>query len=143
VETDGKRKLCEELLEGWRDGAIKLYITAMLLRLRREMPSLFLNGDYRPLRVEGDRAEDVIAFARGEGDDLVVVIVPRRALDRPGTGATDWGTTFVVGAAELLSGSFEELFTGERVETERAGADPRLPLGPILDRFPAAVLVRQ
>ncbi|CAN5664591.1 malto-oligosyltrehalose synthase [soil metagenome] len=143
VETDGKRRLCEELLEGWRDGAIKLYITTVLLRLRKEMPSLFLYGDYRPLRLEGDRAEDVIAFARGEGDDLMVVIVPRRALDPAEPGVADWGTTFVVGTAGLLSGSFEERFTGEFIETERAGADPRIPLGSILDRFPAAVLVRQ
>jgi (1->4)-alpha-D-glucan 1-alpha-D-glucosylmutase len=143
VGTEGKQKLCEDLLEGWRDGAIKLYVTTMLLRLRREKPALFLNGDYRPLRLEGDRAEDAIAFARAGGDDLIVVIVPRRALDGAKPGAGDWATTFVAGPAGVLTGSFEELFTGERIETERAGADPRVPLGSLLDRFPVAVLVRR
>jgi (1->4)-alpha-D-glucan 1-alpha-D-glucosylmutase len=143
VEADGRRKLSEDLLEGWRDGAIKLYVTTTLLRLRREMPTLFLHGDYRPLRLEGDRAEDAVAFARGEDDDLVVVIVPSRALDVVRFGARGWASTFVTGPAGVLTGSFEELFTGEPVEMERAGTDPRVPLGPILDRFPVAVLVRR
>src|SRR5262249_31371274 len=39
----------EALLADWRDGAIKLLLTAAGLRLRRAMPEVFLDGAYLPL----------------------------------------------------------------------------------------------
>ena len=71
---DGDRAtLLAELLEHWRDGRIKLYVTWRLLRLRRRRRATFLNGPYRALEVRGPGAASVVAFAR----DDVAFAVPR------------------------------------------------------------------
>jgi (1->4)-alpha-D-glucan 1-alpha-D-glucosylmutase len=61
--------LFDELLDGWRDGRIKLYLTWRLLQLRRDAAEAFA-GPYRPLPCEDD---GIVAYARGE----IVVIAPR------------------------------------------------------------------
>jgi len=45
--------------------------------LRRELPDLFLTGEYVPLSAEITVNADVVAFARTYGDDAVIVVVPR------------------------------------------------------------------
>ncbi len=70
------------LIDG-QDERVKLYLTARLLRLRRDAPELF-EGGYRALDAEGDGAEHWIAFARetdspprSSGDDAFIVLAPR------------------------------------------------------------------
>ena len=41
-----------------------MYMIWKTLHFRREHPDLFLQGDYVPLRTAGERAENVVAFAR-------------------------------------------------------------------------------
>jgi len=64
----------------WRDGRIKQAIIARLLAARRALPELFARGDYRPVRVEGQKAEHVIAFLRTYSSNHLLVIVPRLPL---------------------------------------------------------------
>ena len=66
-----------KLLKDWADGRLKLYLTCKLLNFRRDHSDLFLRGDYIPLRVNGSRADHIIAFARQLQDDWCVVAVPR------------------------------------------------------------------
>lgn len=74
----------------WRSGRLKQHVVATLLRLRQEAPSLFRRGNYLPLAAEGKRAGHLLAFARTDGDDALVVIVPRLVLAAFGRG-TDEG----------------------------------------------------
>jgi (1->4)-alpha-D-glucan 1-alpha-D-glucosylmutase len=67
-----------ELSRSWRDGRIKQNLAARLLDLRRKHPDLFANGDYRPLEVEGQRRDHVVAFARRRGSRELIVAVPIR-----------------------------------------------------------------
>ena len=64
-ELTASRPDLDTLLATWTDGRIKMYLAATLLRLRREMPELWLEGAYLPLR-GGDPVSDrhVVAFAR-------------------------------------------------------------------------------
>jgi (1->4)-alpha-D-glucan 1-alpha-D-glucosylmutase len=55
----------------------KVRVTQAILRLRSERPDLFANGDYHPLAVEGPRSDNVVAFARSVGDDVVIVLAGR------------------------------------------------------------------
>ena len=74
----------------------KPYLTARLLRLRRDRPALFA-GDYREAEVEGD---GWVAFERSGGDDALAVVVPRTPATPPpttvklkgGAAWTDWIT---------------------------------------------------
>jgi (1->4)-alpha-D-glucan 1-alpha-D-glucosylmutase len=140
--AEGSRaELAADLADNWRDGGVKLYLTASTLRLRRRKPALFLEGDYVPLEVEGDRGESVVAFARMAGDEVAVTIAPCRALDPSGGGSPDWSDHHLVGPAGILDVELHDLFTGERVVAERSGESVRIPLGDMLSRFPVALLV--
>jgi (1->4)-alpha-D-glucan 1-alpha-D-glucosylmutase len=94
----------------------KLYLTARLLRLRREQPGLF-EGDYRALEPEGEGAEGWIAYARTRGDDAMVVLISRFPATRGERGPahiplpedwhrrrwTDWITGAELDPTETLS----------------------------------------
>ena len=60
-----------------RSGQLKQHLTARVLRLRQQKPMLFRRGDYQPLTATGKQAENLIAFARLESDDALIVIAPR------------------------------------------------------------------
>ena len=68
-----------QLIEHWRDGRIKQWLITTVLSVRYARADLFARGDYQPLQVEGDHAEQVLAFARSQGGDYLVVLVPRLA----------------------------------------------------------------
>jgi (1->4)-alpha-D-glucan 1-alpha-D-glucosylmutase len=66
-----------ELVRAWPDGRIKLALMCRLLRLRRELPHVFAQGEYEPLAVSGRDAKHVIAFARYSGRDAVIAVIAR------------------------------------------------------------------
>jgi (1->4)-alpha-D-glucan 1-alpha-D-glucosylmutase len=83
------------LAADWRDGREKLFLATRLLRLRRELPALFAEGEYLPLYAEGGRSDDhLCAFARRDDATTLVMAVPRLVyrLHRGGEEA-DWGAT--------------------------------------------------
>ena len=71
------RATIHEMLENWRDGRIKLAVTALLLAYRRDHPKLFANGGYDPLIAAGSRADQICAFARSFEEDAVLVAAAR------------------------------------------------------------------
>jgi (1->4)-alpha-D-glucan 1-alpha-D-glucosylmutase len=79
------------LAQAWPDGAIKLALTARLLSLRRRLPHVFTDGDYRPLEVKGPHRDELVAYARSHGNDAVIVIVARR-FNRATQGGRRWPT---------------------------------------------------
>ncbi|MEX2431197.1 MAG: malto-oligosyltrehalose synthase [Dehalococcoidia bacterium] len=75
--------------EGWRDGRIKLYVTSKLLELRRAKAALFASGTYLP--IEARPKDDIFSFARRQGDDWVITVVPRALPARPVSGRLPLG----------------------------------------------------
>ena len=67
----------EELMTGWPDGRIKLFLTQRVLQFRREHPELFEKGNYLPLTVTGSFAECAVSFARQLDANWIVVVAPR------------------------------------------------------------------
>ena len=94
-ENEGRR--AAGWLRAWRDGRIKLHVTAGALRFRRAHAALFADGDYIPLEVTGSRAECAFAFARRREREWCVVVAPRftTRLARPGAlpAPADWFDT--------------------------------------------------
>jgi len=73
------------LLAAWRDGRIKQALIARLLAARAEHAGIFVDGAYEPLAAEGEAAEHVVAFTRGDRDgDCAVVVATRFAMSRLG-----------------------------------------------------------
>lgn len=114
----GENVACFEDEACWRDGRLKQYVTVTLLRLRRDKPDLFRYGDWIPLKVEGDRAENVIAYARERDNEALVVIVPRlmfESVSREVNIADDdhWRNTVVTLPETLSHRRYRDAFSNE------------------------------
>lgn len=69
----------DALLDGWRDGRVKLRLIAAALRHRARHPGLFLDASYVPLPAEGPQAARVVAYAREHGAHALLVVAARTA----------------------------------------------------------------
>ena len=124
-----------ELLAGWRDGRIKLFVTQTLLRFRRDNPELFASGDYVPVNASETFAECCVAFERRAGDKTLLIVVPRLTsrVGFPAIGA-HWQDTKL--APRTTAGTWRELLTGKRHP-----AGPALNVADLLADLPIAVLL--
>lgn len=126
----------EALLAAWRDGRIKQRVLARCLADRAAAPLLYAEGDYRPLQATGARGRQVLAFARGRGDESLVVAVPRLLGDLA-EGALPLGEAFWGGTVlPLPPGRWREVVTGAEIV---ADGSPH-PVGALLEALPIAVL---
>ena len=117
--------------ESWRDGRLKLAVTATLLHLRRDHAALFADGSYEALGATGAEADAVCAFRRQAGEDAVVVAVARFPGRRERRGFGD-GT-----ALALPAGQWVDVLTGRRFD----GATSVRTIA-LFDLLPAAVLLK-
>ena len=138
-----------ELLGSWRDGRIKLLVTQRALTLRRELAALFRSGAYRPLPAAGERAEHVVAFARRDPENAVIVVVPRLSARLTGfngewpLGQAVWGDTWLAIDQEELGGEYVDRLSGLRVTPELKDGRPVFSLGKLFEVLPVAMLRRE
>jgi (1->4)-alpha-D-glucan 1-alpha-D-glucosylmutase len=137
-----------EMLNHWENGHIKMFVTACSLRFRRSQPDLFLDGDYLPLQVEGERADHVVAFARQSGGQVAITVAPRRvaSLMEPELKwpvHSVWKNTHVI-LPQGLSGkeTFHELFTQNSVSVTIRDDQSILDLENVFSFWPLALLVK-
>ncbi|MBE9011916.1 malto-oligosyltrehalose synthase, partial [Pseudanabaenaceae cyanobacterium LEGE 13415] len=122
------------LLEKPEDGQIKLFLVVQALKVRNQFKSVFLSGEYLPLEATGKFKDHIIAFARKDGDQMVVTIAPRfftRIVqpDQLPLGEI-WGDT----AIELPASGWKDAIA----ETEHTGNT--IALKDVLKNFPVALL---
>jgi (1->4)-alpha-D-glucan 1-alpha-D-glucosylmutase len=125
-----------ELRNCYADGRIKMFVTATLLRARKNHPDLFLRGDYEPL--SGN--EHVVGFRRSLGDQHLVVLTTRLSFRRT-QGRAPWAIGDVWGEETQVvpvHGTYRNLFTNETV---RIG--PTVALGRAFAELPVAVFVNE
>lgn len=124
----------------WRDGLLKLHVTAALLRLRNQLPELFREGAYQRLAVDGPAQDNVVAFSRRLGEAEIVVVVGR-LLARKLTA--DRGVLWANGdifAETILHGAVARQFVDVLSGAVVAGAEQGMPLDQLLRTLPVAVL---
>jgi (1->4)-alpha-D-glucan 1-alpha-D-glucosylmutase len=74
--TDHPAALLAELRETWRDGRVKTHVLAQGLRVRRDRPGPFLEGEVVPIEVSpGSPRQHLQALGRRLGDTWVVAVV--------------------------------------------------------------------
>ena len=132
----------QHLLSHWKDGAIKLHVVRTILTLRRDNRELFLDGEYLPLEVNGQRRDHVVAFARHQGNDWFLTIAPRLTailacaaglpIEEPLLGEPAWGDTTVVLPPDAPA-AWHDALTGDTISGE-------LRLGAVLGKLPLALL---
>jgi (1->4)-alpha-D-glucan 1-alpha-D-glucosylmutase len=102
-----------ELLSNWRSGAIKLFVTAKLLRFRANAPELFANGKYDSLSAAGPMADCVCAFERHDDLQSVIVLAARYPARRE--AAPEWLDTTIPVPASLQNKKLRDLMTGSEI----------------------------
>ncbi|KND59840.1 Malto-oligosyltrehalose synthase [Candidatus Burkholderia verschuerenii] len=135
-----------EQLANWRDGRVKLAIVRRALALRKHCESLFAQGDYIPLKVEGEQAKHVIAYARHAGSAYAVTIATRLAAplldatsDVPLVDPHKWGDTSIVLPEALHSRALFDWLSQNAPKAEGA----RLLIRDALAVMPVALLVEE
>lgn len=145
IAARGRLTLADELAESWRDGRVKLWLTAEALRLRRRKPWLVAEGDYLPLRATGSGRANVFAFARRWSDRWAVVAVPRMLTRLPGTVSMapgrsgEWGDTHLA-LPRAAPADWFDLYTGRRMETG-AHTEPGFAAAALFGHLPFALLL--
>jgi (1->4)-alpha-D-glucan 1-alpha-D-glucosylmutase len=133
-------------LEAWQDGRIKLLVAATGLRLRKELPELFLAGEYVPLDTEVTVRAGAIAFARVHGNDAVVFAAPRLCASLVDSdhamplGGDCWKTSRVMLPATLAGRVFRHEITGAELRPVVAGQQAWMFLGQIWETVPVGML---
>jgi (1->4)-alpha-D-glucan 1-alpha-D-glucosylmutase len=146
VDFDRRRQVLRDLpdfipsMEHWEDGRVKLLVTHLLLRLRKERPALFSEGAYHQVAVDGPLQQQVIAVSRRHGRDWLVAVVPRLmlqhlALDQFPVGDVWAGTQLLLGDGSPTE--FVNVLTGRTIDcpTNVCG------VGEVLSQLPVAVLL--
>ena len=135
-----------DLLRSAEDGRLKMHIVREILRARRRHHGVFSRGTYHPLRARGTEGDSVIAFARVDGANAAITVVPRLVADLVGdrgapTGGKVWGDAKLELPAELAERHWRCALTGRLMTSsaERGG----LAVGEILASFPVAVLIAE
>lgn len=119
----------------WSDGRIKLATIMTLLQHRRAAAELYADGDYQPLAASGAHANELCAFARTHGPQILIVAVAcgSRRRQQPG-----FDEDSVLGVPETLRRrQWRELLTGRTLMLEAGqwrGSE-------LFADLPAAVLV--
>jgi (1->4)-alpha-D-glucan 1-alpha-D-glucosylmutase len=138
---DGMR--LRALLESPGAGFAKLYVTWRLLQLRRSAETLFRDGSYVPLAVEGMQADHVVAFARRHHGRGMVVVAGRLygALTDNGValpcGEAAWQDTVLMLPFLAEGTQLRHAFSGALLRAGSRG----LRLAEACADFPVAVLV--
>ncbi len=151
LDSKARAAATTERLRAWRDGRIKLLITAAGLRLRRELPRVFCGGAYVPLAADVTVPGGVVAFARtargSDGNqDVVVVAAPRLcgALTNGGAveplGGDCWKTSRMMLPPALADLTFTNVLTGATIAPARASDAAWIFLGEAFDAAPVAFL---
>jgi (1->4)-alpha-D-glucan 1-alpha-D-glucosylmutase len=107
---------------------------------------VFLDGEYVPLQAEGERKDNVVAFARVFENQSVVVVVPRLIVNLLGektcvpAGREVWQETAIALPERLAAHRFTNILT--RKESERAALTgaAQLMVADALQVLPVAIL---
>jgi (1->4)-alpha-D-glucan 1-alpha-D-glucosylmutase len=135
-----------EVLETMEDGRCKLHVTYRTLQFRRSYATLFRDGDYLPLRVTGEKAAHVLAYARRLADQFAVVMVPRLitrllgARDACALGAELWADTRVELSRQLRASSLRNALDTTTVAVTDQDESRSVLVADALARFPVALL---
>jgi malto-oligosyltrehalose synthase len=147
LECACRTREAASLLAHWRDGSIKLLLTAAGLRARGAMADLFLDGAYLPLETDTSAVPArAIAFARVSQSAAAIAIAPHLVArfvngDRPPAIGDMWKTSRVMLPKSLAGLAYRDVFTGAEIRPVVANENAWLFVGQVLKALPVAMLV--
>jgi len=141
------QKLAQWLTLNKDNGLIKLFLISQALHYRRDNRELFDRGDYIPLEVIGEKADNVCILARRTGSACALVITPRfftQLVQPEGLpfGEGTWKDTAVVIAFDETGKRYRNIFTDNIVTTKDYKEATIIYLSEVFSNFPVALLER-
>ena len=136
------KDLAKYLLSSAGDSRIKLHVIRKALGYRRLHPELFASGRFLTLSAAGIHSLKLFSFARCQGDDWCLVIVPRwlaQGRSDPASFETDWQDTRLTIPSDAPS-SWTNIFSGATVNALDENGQNRLELKSVFRDFPIALL---
>jgi (1->4)-alpha-D-glucan 1-alpha-D-glucosylmutase len=134
------------LIDDWRNGSIKLYVTFRALNYRKEHARVFQQGTYLPVMGEGPFRENVCAFARQQGEKAVLAVVPRflthliKGTHELPLGKEVWGASTILLPEGIRNEKFSNIFTGETLTVVEWDGKRFFNLDEVFANFPVAML---
>ncbi|HZV47382.1 MAG TPA: malto-oligosyltrehalose synthase [Thermodesulfovibrionales bacterium] len=141
--------LARSLTVDTEDGMVKLYLIYKALCYRSEKRELFERGEYLPLEVMGEKAENVCAFARRIGNERAIIAVPRffasLIMQSKGLplGKEVWGDSRLIVSIADHGARYRNIFTDEIITAEEDNDATTLRLSEVFSHFPVAMIERQ
>jgi (1->4)-alpha-D-glucan 1-alpha-D-glucosylmutase len=137
---EGRDAWLVEAARNLTDGRLKLFITSVIGRFRREHTNVFEQGTYISLEAAGELRDHVVSFARSiEGQTIVVAVgrlfVKLSCRATLPIGADVWGD-LRIDLRGLPSGPYRDLLSGMVINAEAF-----LPARQIFSFLPVSVLV--
>jgi (1->4)-alpha-D-glucan 1-alpha-D-glucosylmutase len=125
-----------KLSDTWPTGRIKLALMRTLLALRKQAPAVLSDGGYRAIDVTGPHHDEVIAFARTNGRDAIIVAVGR-LFARATQGGRHWPAATAWDAALSVEG-----FTPVRnvLAKHYPNVGPCWPIRDLFSAIPIAII---
>jgi (1->4)-alpha-D-glucan 1-alpha-D-glucosylmutase len=140
LAKDNRLSYVQELLTEWTDGRIKMLLTICGLKLRRDMPTLFLEGAYTPITIKGSLARHAVAWAREDKTHVLLTIVPRFMTRL--TGDLAWKDTAIVLPPAMAGLTYKNAITGEVLDINKASAgECVVPLSALLTVSPGGLWI--
>ena len=152
VKTWPAENLRDELgaaLESIEDGRAKMHVIWTAHRVRAEHEKLFREGGYLPLKVSGERATHLLAYARKQGEEVAIVAIPRLYLRLLGEkhrlphGAEVWGDTRIELPRKIAGIVLQNAMTGQHVEVVTTDGERTLSAAAVFSEFPVALLTNE
>ena len=137
------------LMDTLENGQAKFYLIWKVLQLRCKNISIFNEGSYIPLQVEGPFADHICAFARIQQNKVVLVVAPRwfvrltTSSREKSWDATVWNQTWLVMPFELSELHFSNVLTGEDFISTTKNGQSLLPVSALLAHFPVALVTAE
>jgi (1->4)-alpha-D-glucan 1-alpha-D-glucosylmutase len=134
----------EDLMASPEDGRIKLLVTSLGLKYRRENSDLFESGSYHPIEATGPGRQHVVAFARKLDGKVAIAVAGRFFLkltaEWPPVAAKAWDGTALVLPHSVRSPEYVDVLAGHVIRAERRGSGWALPAADIFMHLPIALL---
>lgn len=137
--SEDRSVLAHDLFNHLESGLIKLYFTKELLRLRREKPFLFSEGNYQGIESQGKKSQYIVAFSRGYNEEVLICITSRFLSHFISPLGDAWEDT-AIQFPKALEGEYLDVLTGQAVYIE---SDRPLFMKHVFNVLHAAVLIKK
>ena len=112
------------------------------------MQSLFQSGSYQPLRIRGDRQNNLIGFTRHNQNQAALILVSRffcglDVVKRLPVGGGVWNGTQIDLPDEIPRAIVRDVFTNKTIDLSQNGNRETIAVSELLNEFPISFMVTE